>query len=214
VYPPYPPGEEGKKQKEVDMAGMLLNSLVGKALKEVDAFPEVAYESVEGFKDALRQAFPQSDTVVASKEEQRKVKAMRFYETLSIIDPETADRDPPELYIQRAKWFQQYLPDTLHRRLAHLFLAGLHDGQLVYSIKSSSPTDQLTFDNVVKIYQRCNATEWGPAVTLGPDEADTLIRAPSAARAAASKEEPTESTLAQVMAEAMNQAIGAQEQIA
>jgi hypothetical protein len=162
VYPPYPPGEEGKKQKEMDMAWMIQNNLVGKAREESDAFPEAAYKSVEAFKDALIQAFPQSETVVASKEEQRKFKALRYYETLSIIDPETGDRDSPELYVQRAKWFRQYLPDTLHRRLAHLFLAGLHDMQLVYAIKSTIPTDELTFDNVVEIYQRCNATEWGP----------------------------------------------------
>jgi hypothetical protein len=112
VYPPYPPGEEGKKQKEMDMAGMIQNSLVGKALEESDTFLEAAYESVEAFKEAPRQAFPQSETVVASKEDQRKVKALRFYETQSIIDPETGDRDPPELYVQRAKWFRQYLPDT------------------------------------------------------------------------------------------------------
>jgi hypothetical protein len=42
VYPPHPPGEEGKKQKEMDMAWMIQNNLVGKALEESDAFPETA----------------------------------------------------------------------------------------------------------------------------------------------------------------------------
>ena len=51
--------------------------------------------------------FPQSETVVASKEDQRKVKALRFYETLSIIDLETGATDPPEIYVQRARWFRQ-----------------------------------------------------------------------------------------------------------
>jgi len=77
------------------MALMIQDNLIGKALEESDAFPEAAYESVQAFKDALRQAFPQSETVVASKEDQRNVKALRFYEALFIIDPETGDRDPP-----------------------------------------------------------------------------------------------------------------------
>jgi len=128
---------------------------------------------VQAFKDALRQAFPQSETVAASKEDQRKVKALRFYQTLSISDPETGDRDPPELYVQRAKWLQQYFPDTLHQRRAHLFLTGLHDVQLMYAIKITIPVNELTFDNVVERYQRCNATEWGQVVMLGPDEVDT-----------------------------------------
>jgi hypothetical protein len=79
----------------MDMAWMIQNSLVGKVPEESDAFPEAAYESVEAFKDALRQAFPQSETVVTSKEEQRKVKALSFYETLYIIDPETGGRILP-----------------------------------------------------------------------------------------------------------------------
>ena len=103
---------------------------------------------------------------MASKEHQRKVEALRFYETLSIMDPETRDRDPPELYVQRARWFRQNLPDTLHRRLAHLFLTGLHDIQLRYAIKSTIPVNELTFDNVVERYEHCNGTEWGQLVTL------------------------------------------------
>ena len=103
---------------------------------------------------------------MASKVDQRKVKALRFYETLSIIDPETGDRDPPELYVQRARWLRQYLPDTLHRRLAHLFLTGLHDVQLMYAIKGTIPVNELTFDNVVERYEHCNGTEWGQLVTL------------------------------------------------
>jgi len=215
VFPRYPAGEEGEMQKEMDMGLMIQDNLIGKALEESDAFPEAAYESVQAFKDALRQAFPQSEAVVTSKEDQRKVKALRFYETLSIIGPETGDRDPPELYVQRARWFRQYLPDTLHRRLAHLFLTGLHDLQLVYAIKSTIPANELTFDNVEERYQRCNATEWGQVVTLGPDEADALIRAPSAVKVAVPRpEEATENTLAQVVAEVMNRSIGAQEQMA
>jgi len=104
---------------------------------------------------------------MSSKEDQRKVEALRFYETLSNMDPETGDRDPPKLYIQRARWFRQYLPDTLHRRLAHLFLTGLHDIQLMCAIKSTIPVNELTFDNVVEHYERCNGTEWGQVVTLG-----------------------------------------------
>ena len=215
VFPRYPAGEEGEMQKEMDMGLMIQDNLIGKALEESDAFPEAAYESVQAFKDALRQAFPQSEAVVTSKEDQRKVKALRFYETLSIIGPETGDRDPPELYVQRARWFRQYLPDTLHRRLAHLFLTCLHDLQLVYAIKSTIHANELTFDNVVERYQRCNATEWGQVVTLGPDETDALIRTPSATRVANSRpEETTENMLAQVVAEVMNRSIGAQEQMA
>jgi hypothetical protein len=90
------------------MACMIQNSLVGKVPEESDAFPEAAYESVKAFKDALRQAFPQSETVVTSKEEQRKVKALSFYETLYIIDPETGGRILPSytFRLQRAKWFR------------------------------------------------------------------------------------------------------------
>jgi len=117
------------------MAFMIQDNLIGKALEELGAFPEAAYESVQAFKDALRQAFPQSEVVVASKEDQRKVKALRFYETLSIIDPVTGDRDPPELYVQPARWFRQYLPDTLHRRLAHQFLTGLHEVQRMTDVR-------------------------------------------------------------------------------
>jgi len=193
----------------MDMALMIQDNLIGKALEESDTLPEAAYEFVPAFKDALRQAFPQSETVVASKEDQRKVKALRFYETLSIIDPETGDRDPPELYVQRARWFRQYLPDTRHCRLAHLFLIGLHDVHLMYAIKSTIPVNELTFDNVVERYERCNATEWGQVVTLGPDEADTLIRAPSATKAAVPRSEETaENRLAQVVTEVMNRSIG------
>jgi hypothetical protein len=87
--------------------------------------------------------------------------------------------------------------------------------QLVYAIKSTILADELTFDNVVKIYQRCNPTEWGPTATLGPVEEDALVRAPSAATVTAAKtEKAMENTLAQVVAEAVNRSIAAQEQIA
>ena len=63
-------------------------------------------------------------------------------------------------------------------------------------------------------YERCNATEWGQVVTLGPDEVDTLIRAPSATKAVIMKpEETVKNTLAQVVTEVMNRSIGAQEQM-
>jgi hypothetical protein len=87
--------------------------------------------------------------MVVPKEDQRKVKALRYYDTLSVIDPKTGTRDPPELYVRRAKWFKQYLPATLHPRLTHLFRTGLHDSQLMYAIKMSFPARELTFDNVV-----------------------------------------------------------------
>ena len=83
VYPRYPAGEEGRRQKEMDMALMIQDNLIGKALEESDAFPEAAYESLQAFKEALRQAFPQSETVAASKEDQRKVKAV-FYIVQSV----------------------------------------------------------------------------------------------------------------------------------
>jgi len=68
---------------------------------------------------------------------------------------------------------------------------------------------------VVERYERCNATEWGQVVTLGPDEADTLIRAPSATKAVILRsEEAAEKTLAQVVTEIMNRSIGAREQMA
>jgi hypothetical protein len=51
-----------------------------------------------------------------------------------------------------------------------LFLAGLYDSQLVYAIKITIPTNELTFDNVVERYQRCHATEWGATPTLEPGE--------------------------------------------
>jgi len=52
-------------------------------------------------------------------------------------------------------------------------------------------------------------------VTLGPDEADTLIRAPSATKAVVPRSEETaENRLAQVVTEVMNRSIGAQEQMA
>jgi hypothetical protein len=146
------------------MVLMIPDNLVGKALEVSDAFAEAAYDSVQAFKDALRQAFPQLETVVASMEDLRKVKELRFYQTLSIIDPETGGRDPPELYVQRARWFRQYLPETLHLRLAYLFLAGLHDQQLVYTIKATIPLGQLTFESVVDRFQRRCGTE-SPAIT-------------------------------------------------
>jgi len=84
----------------------------------------------------------------------------------------------------------------------------------MYAIKSTIPVNELTFDNVER-YERCNATRWGQVVTLGPDEADTLIRAPSATKAVVLKPEETpENTLAQVVTEVMNRSIGAQEQMA
>jgi len=94
VYPRYPTSEEGRRQKEMDMALMIQDNLIGKALEESDTFPEAVYESVQAFKDALRQAFPQPETVVASKEDYGNAKVLCFYETFSIIDPETGDRDP------------------------------------------------------------------------------------------------------------------------
>jgi len=54
VYPHYPAGVEGRRQKEMDMALMIQDNLIGKALEELDAFPEAANESVQAFKDALR----------------------------------------------------------------------------------------------------------------------------------------------------------------
>jgi len=85
----------------------------------------------------------------------------------------------------------------------------------MYAIKSTIPVNELTFENVVERYQRCNATEWGQVVTLGPDEADTLIRPPSATRVVAPRpEEKVENSLAQVVTEVMNRSIGAQEQMA
>ena len=102
VYARYPASAEGMRQKEMDMALMIQDNLVGKALEESVIFPEAAYESVQAFKDALRQAFPQPETVMASEEDQWKVKALRLYKTLFIIDPETGDSDPPELSVPPA----------------------------------------------------------------------------------------------------------------
>jgi len=79
----------------------------------------------------------------------------------------------------------------------------------MYAIKSTISLNQLTFENVVERYQSCNATEWIQVVTLGPDEADTLIRAPSATRAVSPRpEEKAENTVAQVVTEAMCWNIG------
>jgi hypothetical protein len=41
-------------------------NLIGQALEEPGTFREAAYESVQAFKEALRQAFPQSKRVVDS----------------------------------------------------------------------------------------------------------------------------------------------------
>jgi hypothetical protein len=76
----------------MDIVWIIQDNLVGKALKVSDTFPDAAHESIQAFKDALRQAFPQSGTVVASLKNQRKVKALRFYDTLSMTDPETGQR--------------------------------------------------------------------------------------------------------------------------
>jgi len=85
----------------------------------------------------------------------------------------------------------------------------------VYAIKSTIPANELTFDNVVERYQRCNAIEWGQVVMLGPDEADALILVPSAMKVAVARPKETmENTSAQEVAEAMNRSTGAQEQMA
>ena len=47
-------------------------------------------------------------------------------------------------------------------------------------------------------------------MTLGPDEADTLVRAPYATKAVVPRSEETaENTLVQVVTEVMNRSIGA-----
>jgi hypothetical protein len=74
-------------------------------------------------------------------------------------------------------WFKQSLPATLHPRLTHLFLTGLHDSQLMYAIKMSFPAVELTFDNIIERYKRCHTTEWCAAPTCEPGEENTLIRA-------------------------------------
>jgi len=43
----------------MDMALMMQNNLVGRSLEKSDAFPNAAYELVQVFENALRQAFPQ-----------------------------------------------------------------------------------------------------------------------------------------------------------
>jgi hypothetical protein len=111
-------------------------------------------------------------------------------------------------------WFKQSLPATLHPRLTHLFLTGLHDSQLMYAIKMSFPAGELTFDNVVERYERCHTTEWGAAPTCEPGEEDTLIRAKPGEmvegtdrnRVGASEDAP-DSTLAQMVAEAMSRSV-------
>jgi len=105
---------------------------------------------------------------------------MRFNETLSIIDRGTGERDSPESHMRGPRWFGQYLAETLHLRLAHLFLAGLQDTQPVHTIKSTIPANELMFDSVVERHERRNMSEWGSAAPLKPDEADDLIRAPDA----------------------------------
>jgi len=50
---------------------MIQDNLIGNALERSDASPAAAYESVQGFQDAPRQAFPQSLTAVVSKDDRR-----------------------------------------------------------------------------------------------------------------------------------------------
>ena len=88
VHPRYSAGEEGRRQKEMDMALMIQDNLIGKALEESDTFPEAAYESA-GFQGRSETGVPTIGNGGV------KAKALSFYETLSIIDPETGDRDPP-----------------------------------------------------------------------------------------------------------------------
>jgi hypothetical protein len=154
AYPQYPAGEEGVLLKEMDTVMMMQHNLTGRAF----ANRRRSFVSVTAFKGALEQAFPRSGMAVP-KGDQRKVKALRYYETLSVIDPRTGKWDPPELYVRRAKWFKQHLPETLHLHLTHLFLTGLHDSQLMYAIKMCFSAGELTFDNVVERYERCNTTE-------------------------------------------------------
>ena len=51
IYPRYPTCDKGERQKETDMAMVIQENLVGKALEESDAFPEAAFESVQASKD-------------------------------------------------------------------------------------------------------------------------------------------------------------------
>jgi len=75
---------------------------------------------VQAFKGALRQAFPQSETVVASKEDQRKVKALRFYETLSIIDQKPEIGIPPS-YTSSERDGSDSISQTLYIVVSHTY---------------------------------------------------------------------------------------------
>jgi hypothetical protein len=69
------------------------------------------------------------------KADQRRAKALRFYETLSIVglgDGREGLFRGLHLATDDGK---QYLPAVLHSRLTDLFLAGLHHSQLVYAIE-------------------------------------------------------------------------------
>jgi hypothetical protein len=88
AYPQYPAGEEGVLLKEMDTVMMMQHNLTGRAFAESETFSTATFASVTAFKEALERAFPRSGMVVP-KEDQRKVKALRYYETLSVIDPKT-----------------------------------------------------------------------------------------------------------------------------
>jgi len=88
-------------RNEMDMALIIQDKLIAKALEESGAFPEAASESVRTIKDAPRYAPQLSETVMGSKEDRRKVKSLRFHETVSIIDPATGDRFPQRVGFRR-----------------------------------------------------------------------------------------------------------------
>jgi len=92
VDPLHPNNAKVARQKELEMPLMLQDNLIGKAPEESEAFRETAYVSAQAFKKALKKAFPRSETAV-SKADQRRAKALRYYETLSIGDPETGEWD-------------------------------------------------------------------------------------------------------------------------
>lgn len=98
--PKYPPGEEGKALAQKEKVIIMMDSLSGKALKEVNLFKKAAVEEYDSFLAALMKAFPVSKQLITAHEMREARGLQTYHKFTQTVDGTIED---PEAYLEKAK---------------------------------------------------------------------------------------------------------------
>jgi hypothetical protein len=174
TFPVYPETQDGVLAKEQDTVLMMQNNLAGVALRESNGFLPTVYDSLERFKGALAELFPEQEREVSIME-MRQHKAIHNFAKLSIVNPD-GTRISPELYVARARWFKRFLPESYDRQLANRFLEGMANEDRRFGLASSIPAPDFSFATVVSRYRQAMQGVWVAESSGGvPEDDDELL---------------------------------------